>query len=371
MPERPKFRNGVRKEANGTWTAKYGRAWSRGHETRSKAREALHALQATKPSEKPQETVDSLAARFTRDFPRAAESTNRWYRDQLRAVATEFKGRRLSSVSKEEAYAFSRRVSPHQVRAAAAMFSEAVRLGIDGLQVNPFQNLGLAAPKGRRDIIPLTEGEVYELAQTAERVHGRYGQDVFGPMILVAAWTGLRPGELYVLGPNDIDWRNGVLEVTKSFRSGTGELVPHTKNYERRTVPIAGQLYEVLRGLERRATNELLFFTKQGKRLSQRTASYWWEPVRQAFAESLPADHWLPVRIREQGVRGNLEFYELRHFVASELLARGASRSDIAAILGHRDESTVPRYAHQRPGEASERLRGLLSGSGSGGRMAL
>lgn len=353
----PGFKNGIRQEAkSGTWTAKYGQRWSRGHRTRSEARQALHELQATKDRKAAEETVDGLAARWIDEFPRPAESTNQWYRDRIQAVAKAFAGQRLSEVSREAAFQWARQAQPHQARAAATMFGDAVRYGIDGLQSNPFQNLRLPQPKGRSEIVPLTTTEVQELAQIAIEVHGDYGRDLFAPMILVAAWTGLRPGEMYPLTPEDVDWRNGLIHVTKSLRSKTQEVVPHTKTGGQRTVPIAPQILEPLRGLSERS-NGLLFFTKRGKRFNQRTHDFYWRPVADRFAESRPEDHWL--RRREQG----LTPYELRHFVASELMARGASRFDIAQILGHANESTVPRYVHQRPGEASERIRGLLSAS--------
>jgi integrase len=356
------FKDGIRREANGTYSVKVGRRWSRGHRSKVEARKARYELQERAQAPSQPVTVDSFAARWVDEYPRPAESTNQWYRDRIKAVGAHFKGRRLSSITREEAYRWSRSAQPHQARAAATMFGDAVRYGIDGLQSNPFQNLRLPQPKGRSEIIPLTSQEVAELANIAIEVHGEYGRDLFAPMILVAAWTGLRPGEMYPLTPEDIDWRQGLIHVTKSLRSKTQELVPHTKNYDRRTVPIAPVLLEPLRGLSGRSRNGLLFTSKRGKRLMERTFSYYWHPVRQRFAETRPEGHWLSARIAEKGeAQGNLDAYELRHALASELMARGASKADLAAILGHRDESTVPVYAHQRPGEASERVRRLLA----------
>jgi hypothetical protein len=63
----------------------------------------------------------------------------------------------------------------------------------DGLQANPFQHVKKPRSEGRRRITPLTRQEVDLLAQTAEETLGDYGRDVYAPLIVTAAWTGLVP----------------------------------------------------------------------------------------------------------------------------------------------------------------------------------
>ena len=57
---------------------------------------------------------------------------------------------------------------------------------------------------------------------------------------------------------------------------------------------------------------------------------------------------WLSA-CRRAGVR--LRFYDIRHIAASEMLARGADLSSVAAQLGHTSVSTTGSfYAHVAPG---------------------
>ncbi len=74
------------------------------------------------------------------------------------------------------------------------MFSDAV--GDRLADENPFARLGLAVG-GRQDIVVLTRDEVHELVRIARAHHGgAFGEEV-AALILWAAYTCMRPGEIF------------------------------------------------------------------------------------------------------------------------------------------------------------------------------
>jgi integrase len=91
------------------------------------------------------------------------------------------------------------------------MFSDAAR---DGLVAdNPFSNLRLREPDGRKHLVVPTDQELGELAQAAAKLQGEWGRLVLAPFILFAAHTGLRPGELYALRWQDINLTGNTVAV--------------------------------------------------------------------------------------------------------------------------------------------------------------
>lgn len=104
-------------------------------------------------------------------------------------------------------------------RVARAMFTDAIN---DGLHAgpNPFSNLRLEQPRGRRDLVALTEAELVRLADCAPQSLGAVGP-TFRAMILFAAYVGLRPGELFALERRDVAQD----EVTiRQSLDGTGQI---------------------------------------------------------------------------------------------------------------------------------------------------
>jgi integrase len=100
------------------------------------------------------------------------------------------------------------------------MFADAVRDRADGITTNPFGNVKRQRSEGRRHIVPLTRQEVETLISCAEEALGEYGRDVYGPLLTVAAWSGLRPAELFALEWRDIT--DGELLVGASGGPGRG-----------------------------------------------------------------------------------------------------------------------------------------------------
>jgi integrase len=215
------------------------------------------------------------------------------------------------------------------------MFNDAIN---DGLHPgpNPFANLRLEQPRGRKDLIALTVYELDELAEHALRVHGEFGP-VFRAMVVFAAYVGLRPGEMFALERSDV----GRDEVAiRRNLDGTGTLkLP--KNGKERIVVLPPPARDALADVPSRLDVPWLFVTKRGRRFSKSSLYYYWNPVRAAFA------------------RPGMDFYELRHFCATHLLELGVSHADVAVQLGHTDGGALVMSTYGHPSEtvARERLK--------------
>jgi integrase len=117
---------------------------------------------------------------------------------------------------------------------ARTMWEDARRDGV--CQENPWANLRLRQSRRRKDIVALTESEVHELADVAEAAHGKYGLEVRA-MILVLAYTPVRPGELCALRWDDLDARERELHVRRSLDVTGSEKLPKNGKQRIMTVP--------------------------------------------------------------------------------------------------------------------------------------
>ena len=79
----------------------------------------------------------------------------------------------------------------------------------------------------------------------------------FGPMVVFAAATGLRPSELFALEHGDIDRAAGVVQIRRAYANGR---VKHTKTrLSRRAVPLQAIALGALDQLRPRDDSPLLF----------------------------------------------------------------------------------------------------------------
>ena len=328
-----------------------------------------------------QETVKSFGSRWMTDYgQKRSEGTRVHNEERVRAFVRDFGDRKLGEVSRREARAWvvggtapeeiaetARRwagaketpggvvVPSHRGNrdAVRAMYSDAQRDGI--VQENPFANMRLEGAKGRRNITVLTGAELARLKEIAVEEHGPDFGPVYGALIDVAAWTGMRPGELFGLRWSDVDFDRNLIRVSRAYIAKTGTFgLP--KSQEPRTVVLTPGAEDALKLLRREG--EAVFVTKQGRPFTPRVHHYYWDPVRRAFFRELPEDHHLKVR-KAANPRDVLDFYELRHFCATYLLELGLSPADVAVQLGHRDGGALvmSTYGHPSQDAARDRIR--------------
>lgn len=134
--------------------------------------------------------------------------------------------------------------------------------------------------------------------------------------VMIALGTGARQGEILGLKWEDVDFERRVITLH------------HTKNGERRVLPISNTIQPLLhKHWENRSHHADYVFPspRNNRPLNIRIA--WDAAITKAKIE-------------------NFRFHDLRHSAASYLAMNGATPSEIAEVLGHKTLSMVKRYAH-------------------------
>jgi integrase len=231
------------------------------------------------------------------------------------------------------------------------MYNDATRF-LEGYQAgNPFARL-VTEGKGRQDITPLSEAEVRRLGEICVEVHGVLFGSIFRAMVLFAAWTGCRPGELAGMRRTDLDHDAGTVRVERQRRKD-GLKLPKTKR--RREIVMPAPAAAAIESMPTRHM-EWLFTTPTGRPFCKGSWGYYWRPVRDAFERELPAAHWLSERL-ELDPGDHLDMYELRHFCGSLLADRGCSARDIAEQLGNSETVCERVYIHPYRDRVRARVR--------------
>ena len=151
------------------------------------------------------------------------------------------------------------------------------------------------------------------------------------PLILLAADTGLRRGELLALQWRDIDFARAVL------------VVRHSKSKRPREVPLTDRAREVFGDL--RAARGPVPLVGE-------------DPVFAELAGRHP--NWGPLSVslgfrkaaRKAGFQG-LRFHDLRHAFCSRLAQLGVPLSTVALLAGHSSLTVTNRYARHVPKDAT------------------
>jgi hypothetical protein len=262
-----------------------------------------------------------------------------------------FADRRMNSFLRREALDWSA-AHPHNAKAVSAMFNDAV--DDEYVESNPFANRRVKKSRGRRDISPLTLVEVNRLGDIALDVWGPYGATCRA-WVLCAAWVGWRPGEGFAARHEDADMDAGTINVKRQVQVD-GERDPKTG--KRWNIILPGPAERAIRDMGTIRTG-LLFHGIQGKQIRKGAYTWYWDRVRTVFEAELEPER----RAQLLNGRPNLDLYELRHFCASMLRARGASYDDIAFQLGNSARVCEETYCHLYAGETTKRLADLFDGA--------
>jgi integrase len=181
-----------------------------------------------------------------------------------------------------------------------------------------------------------------------EEVAARAAEDAQDAEIIrIAAYAGLRRGELVALRWRDVDFVGRKLLVRRAL-SGSVE-VPSTKSRRAREVPLANQAAAALDRLSRRdeftSADDYVFVNRFGRRIDA-TA------LRRRFK-----------RARDAAALEPLRFHDLRHTYGSLLVAGGIDLASVKAAMGHSRISTTERYLHARPaGDLADKFTLALGG---------
>lgn len=196
-----------------------------------------------------------------------------------------------------------------------------------------------ASKQVERDDIPDTE-EIQALIRAAySSGRGVSPNPQLARMIIVAATTGLRGGEIGGLRVKDVDFFRRELHVSQQVsQNNAGPTAPKSRRASR-TVPLTEETLAALNTQLRerpRGREETIFAAKSG------------EPYN-----SLAIGTQFKNLTKRIGV--TTTFHALRHYYASKLIESGVSVSVVQRVLGHSSPATtLGVYAHLWPGAEDE-----------------
>jgi integrase len=164
----------------------------------------------------------------------------------------------------------------------------------------------------------------------------------YSTLIITAAYTGLRAGELTALRVTDVNLAKREIHVRRSitFVEGKGHVEGQTKSRQERRVPLPAFLALLLAKRVNEAEPDAFVFTnRQGEMIKHNTF------YRSDFK---PA-------VRNAGLNPALRYHDLRHTAASLLIASGAHPKAVCDWLGHSTITiTMDRYGHLYPGALTD-----------------
>ena len=281
-----------------------------------------------------------------------APSTLRGYRSTLdKHLIPRFGNRPLSLISADNVEALRRELLDTRSRRTAqkvlielhSVFVFATRR--KWATANPVAYVERVAVRRPTEFAVLSAEEVRSAARATETE-----QDA--ALIVVAAFTGLRLGELRSLRWRDVAWAKRYVQVRRSY-SEQGEKAP--KSGKARSVPLSDPVGRVLDGLSQRARftgpDDLVFCSPTGGVRDE-------GQIRDMFYAAL-----VRARIdRDRGTGKDLVFHDLRHTFGTMAVERFPLPT-VQAWMGHADIQTTMRYVHHRDrGDEADALSTLIEG---------
>jgi integrase len=284
-------------------------------------------------------TVAQWGRVWLSDYARPAAATRMNHRSAVARITKDLGSRALDDIGRREARQLAQGWPEGTYRVARAMWGDAVRDDI--VTINPWTELRMPQPRGRKDLDALTEQEVLGLGAIAMRVHGNgYGIEA-AAIVLTLGFVGVRPGELCALRHEDLLLDAAELIVCGSI-DATGKL-KSPKNGKERVVTVPPSAANALAQIPD-SLDGLLFHTSRGLALNKGNLNYVWRPI---------ANGW-----HAQGGR-KITMYDLRHAAATHFIERGVISSDVAIQLGHTDGGRLVEqlYGHPKQQPARDRLK--------------
>lgn len=223
------------------------------------------------------------------------------------------------------------RLSPGTVRVVysrvVAVFRAALRDRVIGF--TPCDGIRLPAASASSTLEVLTTDQVVAIADAAP--------DRYRALVLAGAGTGLRPGELFGLAVDRVDFLRRTVRVDQQIarlEGGGVGLAPLKTDASYRTVPLPTVVGDALAEHLTRFTPHrelgVIFTTGRGGPVQQHPWAEVWATAR-----------------KRSGVPSWATPHDLRHHYASVLIASGASVKAVQTRLGHRSATTtLDTYGH-------------------------
>lgn len=224
----------------------------------------------------------------------------------------------------------SRRTVQKQMVLMHGVLRRAVALG--WLPVNPIERVEKVnlAPSGEFNVLSVEQVEAI----------ARCADGMYGTAITVAAYTGLRTGELRALRWRDVDFLAATVHVARNMPAGGEEAAP--KSGKVRSVPLIDDAARALDALSRRGEftgpDDRVFGREDGSMLGE-------DAFRDALYGAMAA---AGIDRKAFPARGGFTFHDLRHTFGT-LAVQVFPLTDVKAYMGHANVTTTERYAHHVP----------------------
>lgn len=246
----------------------------------------------------------------------------------------------------------------HAYALAKAILTTAAEDGL--IPENPLRVRGAGRPPRRADVELFTPAEVAQLADAMPPEHRA--------AVLLAAWCGLRFGELAALRRSDVDLPKDDGPARIHVRRGVVLVAGKQTEAETKTsagvrdvpVPphIVDDLREHLRTHAQWGADGLLFPTTNPAQFDYLTPSQLYGKAPQYRKDGTVAKRGRGYyRARHLLGREDLSFHKLRHFAATNYAVAGATTRELLAVMGHSDAAVAMRYQHA----AADRLSTLAA----------
>jgi integrase len=258
---------------------------------------------------------------------------------------------------KTEEHPQGRPLSAKRTHAVASLLntvlSDAVRL--EHLETNPMGNRRVRLPKR-----PKPKPAVLDPSMLAKLFAVANGKRIY-PLVVVAAATGARRGELCALCWDDIDFDEGTMVISKSLEQTKkgGLRVKSTKSGESRRLGLDDFALEVLSQHREKQLRDRACFGNDYQDLGLvfcQPNGYYYSPNNVGCG------------VKELLTKAGLEkfsLHSLRHSHASVLLGNGVPLPVVSERLGHADQTiTLQVYSHALPADmrgASKAWRNALA----------
>jgi len=229
---------------------------------------------------------------------------------------------------------------------------------------NPLKSTTVVLPTVvKKKLVPWTADQVLDMA---EELPARYQA-----VVAAGAGVGMRRGEAFGFGPDDVDWLRGVVRVDRQLKLLQGQLIfALPKGEKTREVPMSETvkvtLAEHMRELapvevtlpwadvDGEPTTVRLFFSNMlGRAVHPVSFLEVWNKAleRVGIVPPIPAGQKRGNRYRQHGM------HMLRHYFVSSLLTEGESIQAVSEWAGHHSAKfTLDVYGHLMP-TSEQRMR--------------
>jgi integrase len=218
----------------------------------------------------------------------------------------------------------------HAYALLKSIFEQALAEGVFK-GANPCTIRGAGITRRRRQIRPVSVAEVGRLVEATP--------ESLKAAVLIAAWCGLRFGEVFELRRGDLELDTSSIHVRRAVvRVDRVEVIGRPKSEAGvRTVAVPPHLLPALEThLDRHVGR-----TKGALLFSTRTGAHW---THGNFYKAA----WIPARTAAG--RPDLRFHHLRHTSAVLAAQTGATLAELMSRLGHSTSTAALRYQHAATG---------------------